>query len=151
MKGFVLLALAGATAVVLWVSAAGAAHTGGPLAQSAAATKLHIPLSKAAGLRPRSLKGVPSKGSYAFLLKLAVQPTGRVYNANLSLGKPAARAAAESQFATVRAAESRVTAALPSGSHVLYKMHAIMAGVAVYTKVANLPALQRISGVSAVA
>jgi subtilisin family serine protease len=152
VKSFVLLALAGAIAVVLGVSAAGAAQngSGGPLARSAAATKLQVPLSRAAGLEPRSLRGVPSKGSYAFLLKLGVQPTGHTYNANLSLGKAAARAAAKSQFATVRAAESRVVAALPSGSHVLYKMHAIMAGVAVYTKVANLPALQRISGVSAV-
>jgi subtilisin family serine protease len=96
---------------------------------------------------PRGLKGVPAKGSYAFLLKLGVQPTGRVYEASLPLGKSAARVAAKNQFAAVRAAESRVIAALPSGSHVLYQTHAVLAGVAVYTNVKNLSALQRISGV----
>ena len=148
MKGFVLLALAGATAVVLWVSAAGAAQTGGPLAKSAVVPTRHVPLLKATGAKPRSLKGVPAKGNYAFLLELGVVPTGTAYDANLPRGKSAARVAARDQLATVRAAESRVIAALPAGSHVLYRTHAIMAGVGVYTNVKNLPALQRISGVS---
>ena len=153
MKGLVLLAIAGATAVVLWVSAAGAAQngSGGPLAQSAAVSKLHIPLSQAGGQQPRSLvgvDGVPAKGSYAFLLKLNTVPTGVAYYANLSQGRSVARTAAQDQLATVRAAESRVIAALPSGSQVLYQTHAALAGVAVYTNVANVPALQRISGVA---
>jgi len=150
VKGFALLALVSATAVVLWVSAAGAAQTGGPLARSAAVTTRHIPLSKASRVMPRSLKGVPAKGSYAFLLKLGIQPTGLAYEASLPLGKSAARAAAKQQLTTVRAAESRVIAALPSSSHVLYQTHAVLAGVAVLTNVKNLPALQRISGVRAV-
>jgi subtilisin family serine protease len=151
VKGLVLLALAGATAVVLWVSAAGAAHTGGPLARSADVTTRHIPLSKASRVvKPRGLKGVPAKGSYAFLLKLGTQPTGRVYEASLPRGKSAARVAAKNQLAAVNAAESHVIAALPSGSHVLYQTHAVLSSVAVYTKVKNLGALQRISGVQRV-
>jgi hypothetical protein len=94
--------------------------------------------------------GVPAKGNYAFLLKLGTTSTGRVYESTLSrgVGTSAARAAAKSQLATVRAAQSRVIAALPIATHVLYKTHAVLAGVAVYTNVANLPALQRISGVA---
>ena len=153
MRGFVPFAVVVATAVALWVSAAGAAQTGsgGPLAQSATVAKLHIPLSQADGAQPRSLvgvDGVPAKGSYAFLLKLTTVPTGVAYYANLSQGGSAARTAARDQLATVRAAESRVIAALPSGSQVLYQTHVALSGVAVYTNVANVPALQRISGVA---
>ena len=102
------------------------------------------------GAKPRGLDGVPGKGSYAFLLKLKAEPTGRAYDANLSRSRSAARAAARNELLTVRAAERNVIAALPSSSHVLYQTHAVLAGVAVYTKVSNLPALQRISGVAAV-
>ncbi len=149
MKALVLLAVAAATAVVLWVSAAGAAQnsSGGPLAKGVAVTKGHIPLSKTSGTMPRSLKGVPSRGNYAFLLKLKTEPTGMAYNAFRYAGKSAASTAAKSQLAAVRTAQSSVVSALPSGSHVLYETHAALAGVAVYTKVANLTALQRISGV----
>src|SRR5205823_2258768 len=76
--------------------------------------------------------------------------TARAYDAKLSLGRTAARTAAQNQLATVRAAQSRVIAALPSASHVLYQTHAVLAGVGVYTNVANLSALQRIAGVTAV-
>ena len=149
MKALVLLAVAAATAVVLWVSAAGAAQnsSGGPLAKGVAVTTGHIPLSKTSGTLPRSLKGVPSKGSYAFLLKLKAEPTGMAYNAFRYAGKSAASTAAKNQLATVHTAQRNVVAALPSSSHVLYETHAALAGVAVYTKVANLAALQRISGV----
>ena len=152
MKRLVLLAVACATAVVLSVAAAGAAQngSGGPLAKSAAVTTRHIPLSKAGGAMPRGLdlKGVPSKGSYAFLLKLKAEPTGVAYNAFRNVGKSAARTAAVNQLATVQAAQRSVIAALPSGTHVLYETHAALAGVAVYTKVTNVSALQRISGVA---
>jgi subtilisin family serine protease len=153
MKVVVLLAVAVAAAVVLWVSAAGAAlrGSGGPLAQSVAVSAHRIPLSGAAGIaKPQALAGVPAKGSYAFLLKLGVEPTARAYYSKLSLGQSTARAAAQDQLATVQAAESRVIAALPSGSHVLYQTHAVLAGVAVYTNVANVAALQSIAGVTAV-
>ena len=150
MKRLVLLAVACATAVVLWVAAAGAAQngSGGPLAKSTAVTTRHIPLSKAGDAMPRGLKGVPAKGDYAFLLKLEAEPTGVAFDAFRNLGKSAARTAAVNELATVQAAQRNVISALPSGSHVLYKTHAALAGIAVYTKVANVPALQRISGVA---
>jgi subtilisin family serine protease len=150
-KGLVLLAFAVATGLALWGSAAGAApgSSGWPPAKSAAASRARLPLSNATA-KPRALKGVPAKGSYAFLLKLGIAPTGRVFESTLPEGRTAARTAAHEQLVTLRAAESRVIAALPSGTHVLYKMHAILAGVAVSTNVANLPALQRIPGVARV-
>lgn len=145
------VAIALAASTVLWASAAGAAPDGSakPLVQSAAVAARHIALSKASGAELRSL-GVPAKGSYGFLLKLGTEATARAYNANLARGRTAAGMAAQNQLATVRAAQSRVIAALPSASHVLYETHAVLAGVAVYTKVANLAALQRIAGVTAV-
>jgi subtilisin family serine protease len=150
MKWLVPFAVAIAAAMVLWGSAAGASPGGavGPLAKSVAAPHGRIPLSKASEAKPRGLDGIPAKGSYGFLLKLDDAPTGRVYEANLSRGVGAARTAAEDQLATVHAAQRSVIAALPVATHVIYETHAVLAGVAVYTNVANLPALQRISGVA---
>jgi subtilisin family serine protease len=152
MKGTVLLGGAFAAAVILGGSAAGAAPGGSAegSAQSASVFAHRISLSAASGAKPHALAGVPASGGYGFLLKLQAEPTMRVYNATLSQGRSAARTAAKDELATVRAAESRVIAALPSGSHVLYQTHAVLAGVGVYTDVANLPALRRISGVAAV-
>ena len=147
MKGLILLALIVTVGMALWGSAAGAS-SGGPLAKSAAVSNPHISRSAASDISKARLAGVPAKGSYAFLLKLGVEPTGAAYRANLARGRSAARTAARDQLTTVREAQSRVIAALPSGSHVLYRMHAILSGVAVYTKVSNVPALQRIAGVA---
>ncbi|HKC76755.1 MAG TPA: hypothetical protein VKB70_00030, partial [Gaiellaceae bacterium] len=151
-KRVVPLAIALTAGTALWGSAAGAAPDGSarPVAQSAAVSKLKIPLSLARGVTRPGTLGVPAKGGYGFLLKLNTEPTGLAYNAKLFLGKSAASTAAATQLATVHTAESRVVAALPSGSHVLYETHALLAGVGVYTNVANIPALQRISGVAAV-
>jgi subtilisin family serine protease len=150
VKATVLLSGVVASALVLWAAAAGAA--GGPSPARGAVVGAHaIPLSAAGhGARPRGLRGVPAHGSYGFLLKLGVESTARAYYSSLAQGRSTARFAAKSQLATIRTAESRVIAALPSGSHVLYETHAVLAGVGVYTNVANLPALQRISGVAAV-
>src|SRR5438132_3973527 len=149
-KGLALLAIALATSAILVGSTAGANSSAGALAKSAAVPAHHIPLSAARGIaQPRSLD-VPARGSYSFLLKLATEPTGPAYDAGLSRSLSAARTAAHDELASVQAAESRVIAALPSGSHVLYRTHAVLAGVAVYTNVANLPALRGINGVSAV-
>jgi subtilisin family serine protease len=150
-RRLVAVAIAMAASTVLWGTAAGAAPDGSakPLVQSAAVAPHRISLSKAAGTELRSL-GVPAKGGYGFLLELGTEATGRAYAANLSRGRSAAGVAAANQLASVNAAESRVIAALPSGSHVLYRTHAVLAGVAVYTNVANISALQRIAGVTAV-
>ncbi|HEY1563557.1 MAG TPA: S8 family serine peptidase [Gaiellaceae bacterium] len=151
-KRLVLLASALASGVLLWGSAAGAAPGGSavPLARSAGVPAHHIPNSAAGGVaEPRGL-GVPASGSYGFLLRLDTEPTGRAYLAGLSRGRTAARTAATSELASVRAAQDRVVSALPSGSQVLYETHAVLAGVAVYTNVANFSALQHIPGVAAV-
>ena len=148
---FVAVAIALGAGIVLWGSAAGAAPDGSakPLVPSAAVAPHRIALSKASGTALRGL-GLPARGGYGFLLELGTEGTARAYDAKLALGRTAARTAAQNQLATVRAAESRVIAALPSASHVLYQTHAVLAGVGVYTNVANLPALQRIAGVTAV-
>ena len=150
MRGNALLVGVVAAGLVLWAAAAGAS-TGPSPARSAAVGARTIPLSAARRVaQPRALRGVPAHGSYAFLLKLGIEPTARAYDSTLSEGRTMARAAATNQLAAVRAAESRVIAALPSSSHVLYRTHAVLAGVAVYANVATLPALQHISGVAAV-
>ena len=150
MKTTVLLATVVAAGMVLWAAAAGA--SGGPAAAEIGSVGARaIPLSAARlTAQPRGLRGVPAHGSYAFLLKLAVEPTARAYYSTLSRGKAAARASAQTQLSAVRAAEQRVVAALPSASHVIYETHAVLAGVAVETNVANVPALERISGVATV-
>ncbi len=152
MKGSLPFAAAVVAAIALVGSAAGAAGgTAGTLARGAAAPMHRISLSAAKlGAKPRGLTGVPEKGSYGFLLKLTTQPTAHAYDASLPEGKSAARAAARNQLVTVRSAERKVIAALPSGSHVLYETHALLAGVGVYTSVRSLPALRRIAGVAAV-
>src|SRR6266516_1932160 len=139
MKGSLPFAAAVVAAVALVSSAAGAAGgSAAPPARGAAVPAHRVSLSVAKiGAKPRGLDGVPGKGSYAFLLKLKAEPTGRAYDANLSRSRSAARAAARNELLTVRAAERNVIAALPSSSHVLYQTHAVLAGVAVYTKVSN--------------
>ena len=73
MKGLILLALIVTVGMALWGSAAGAS-SGGPLARSAVSNQ-HIARSAASDISKARLAGVPAKGSYAFLLKLGVEPT----------------------------------------------------------------------------
>ncbi len=149
----VAVAIALGASTVLWGSAAGAAPEGTakPLVPSAAVTPHRIALSKASaiGAELRRL-GVPATGGYGFLLELGTETTAGAYAANLSHGRSAAGVAAENQLASVHTAQSRVIAGLPAASHVLYRTHALLDGVGVYTNVANLPALQHIAGVQAV-
>jgi subtilisin family serine protease len=93
---------------------------------------------------------VPSRGKYAFLLELDTISTLAAYGGASPQGKAAASAAAKAQYRQVQSDQARVVTALPSGSRVLYKMHSVLAGVAVYTDVHNFAALQGISGVKAV-
>ncbi|HEX2896214.1 MAG TPA: S8 family serine peptidase [Marmoricola sp.] len=94
--------------------------------------------------------GVPATGSHAFLLQLSQRSTSAAYHAAVGRGKAAAHVAAKSQLSTVTSAQNRVIGALPSGSRVLYRTHAVLAGVAVVTDVKNYSKLTRLSGVSAV-
>ena len=92
--------------------------------------------------------GVPSKGRYGFLLELDARPTMAAVNDART--KSAARAAGRDQLARVRTAQSRVIAALPARSSVLYRSHAILSGVAVTTDAANFNRLRALPGVRAV-
>jgi subtilisin family serine protease len=94
--------------------------------------------------------GVPTSGRYAFLLKLSTTTTQTAYNGARSQGTAAARAAAKSQLAAVTAAQNAVISALPSSSRLLYRTHAVLAGLAVNTDVKNYGALTRLAGVAAV-
>jgi subtilisin family serine protease len=94
--------------------------------------------------------GVPSKGSYAFLLELNSQSTMAAYGGTASRGKAAASTAAKTQYSRIKTQQNGVVAALPRGSRVLYRTHSVLSGVAVYTDVHNYAALRRISGVQAV-
>jgi Subtilase family len=148
-RGLAAPATAVAAVLVLWATAAAPGSSGGPLTRGVGAATGRLSLAgRSLDATPRGLPGVPATGSYGFFLELHAAPTGRVYDATLARGKSAARAAAESQLATVRTAQNSVIAALPGGSHVLYRTHAVLPGVAVYTRVTNLPALQRITGVA---
>lgn len=128
--------------------------------------KLDKLLSAAAlkGVRPRALAqkpqqgepddalpaGVPTKGRYAFLLKLSTRSTGAAYQGAVGKGKAAAKDAARSQRSAVTAAQNRVIGDLPAGSKVLYRSHAVLAGVSVVTDVKNYQRLTRLAGVTAV-
>ena len=94
--------------------------------------------------------GVPSKGSYGFLLKLSPRTTASAYKGALGRGKSEARSAARSQLSAVRSAQDKAISKLPAKSSVLYRSHAALAGVAVRTDVKNYARLRAISGVVAV-
>jgi subtilisin family serine protease len=104
--------------------------------------------SKAPASAP--LSSVPAKGRYAFLLKLDTASTQSVFSANRSTGLADAKAAASDHLSVVRNAQSAVIGRLPGNTSVLYRSHALVAGVAVYTNVKNLAALSAIKGVSKV-
>ncbi len=157
--------VAGAAAValvgsVITLNPAGAAPASSKLAPGVAtgAHSLKAAASQA-NIMPRALSGkgtgalpagVPAHGTYAFLLKLTAKTTRTAYNRARSSGAAAARAAAKAQLATVTDAQNRVAAALPSRSRVLYRTHAVLAGLAVTTDVKNYRALTQLGGVAAV-
>jgi subtilisin family serine protease len=147
------VALAGAVATVGGADAAPASPTTPKTFRHAAVAK-----NSASDGLPRILtdgatglpQGVPTHGRYAFLLRLGTNSTLATYRQLALRGKTVAASAAKSQYTEIKAAQADVVDALPSGTHVLYKMHSVLAGVAVVTDVRNYAALQRISGVQAV-
>jgi subtilisin family serine protease len=94
--------------------------------------------------------GVPAKGRYSFLVTLDVRGTGRTYASAAGQGKSVASAAAKSQLNRVVSAQNAVVKDLPSGSKVLYRTHAALAGLAVTTNVKNYPDLTSLDGVTGV-
>lgn len=161
-RGTARLSLVAATAAValttamISVSSAGAAPRNSTLA-AGVHTSSHSLKAASTKASPRSVQGnngtrpagLPAHGRSAFLLKLSTASTHTAY-VQARGGKQAARGAATSQLRNVTAAQNRVIAALPKGSRVLYRAHAVLAGLAVTTDVANYHALTRLSGVSAV-
>ena len=55
----------------------------------------------------------------------------------MARGLKAAQAASKSQLRSVDAAQAKVITALPAKAKVLYRMHAVLSGVAVQTDVSN--------------
>jgi subtilisin family serine protease len=109
----------------------------------------------AASQQTPTAKGLlPKRGSYAFLLELDTASTfSRFRSVRASGTKKAATKAAAAQLDTVRTAQQRVEQQLSSlhgHTSVLFGTHAVLAGVAVRTDVANAPALARLPGVKAV-
>ena len=94
--------------------------------------------------------GVPDHGRHAFLLQLDQRSTSAAYRGAIGRGKAAAHTAAKNQLSTVTSAQNHVVGDLPSGSRVLYRAHAALAGLAVVTDVDNYRKLTEISGVTAV-
>jgi len=148
-------ALALMTAMIS-ASTAGAAPRNSTLA-TGIATSSHSLKAASSSAAPRSLRGnngarpagLPAHGRSAFLLKLSTSSTHTAY-VQARGGKQAARNAAASQLRAVTAAQNRVIAGLPGGSRVLYRAHAVLAGLAVTTDVKHYRALTRLPGVSAV-
>jgi subtilisin family serine protease len=93
---------------------------------------------------------LPRTGRYAFLLRLDTRSTLDAGRAVARQGRTAARAAGRAQLRTVVLKQNSVVAELPSGSSVLYRTHAALAGLAVVTDVRNYTALTKLSGVTAV-
>jgi subtilisin family serine protease len=122
------------------------------LDKGAASTRPRVVGAKHSSGEPGSAlpAGVPTKGRYAFLLKLSTRSTAAAYHASISKGTSAAKDAASSQLSAVTAAQNHVIGALPDNSRVLYRAHAVLAGVTVVTDVKNFQKLTRIDGVTAV-
>lgn len=134
-----------------------AAATLGPTSAAAAPSPTPTPSPRhvAAGHDTPPAKGLlPKRGSYAFLVELDAASTfARFRSVRASSTKKAAKRAAMAQLGTVRTAQQRVEQQLPSlpgRTSVLFGTHALLAGVAVRTDVANAPALASLPGVKAV-
>jgi len=96
---------------------------------------------------------LPASGQMAFLLELDASSTGEVFNQDLPRGEVAAEAAATAAASSIAALTDQVLADLPlvaPNSRALYRMHAVIAGVAIETDVSNFSALSSLSGVRAV-
>jgi subtilisin family serine protease len=118
------------------------------------ATPLSVAQKKSpAGSRPEGTAALPTKGPVAVFLELNTAASADSYRTSLGRGKAAAKAAARTQSGRVTAMQNSLAASVARvapRSRVIYRMHNIMAGLAVQTDAKNVPALQGISGVKAV-
>jgi subtilisin family serine protease len=95
----------------------------------------------------------PGSGRTGALIELDTSSTLATYRGTAPRGRSAASAAAKAQYALIKTAQARVASLLPSvapGSRLLYRTHSVLAGIAVYTDVRDLPRLRTMSGVKAV-
>ncbi len=150
-----LLATAAASALILL-----------PLAAVPVVAADHQGVSKtrlsAKGQLPKGLKTVGSfgrgsqtkqPGSVEVMLELDARPAVKAYATGLSKSESAGVAAGEIQTARIRSEQARVVAALGRNvtrGTVLYKTHALYAGVAVRTSASRLSALAALPGVKAI-
>ena len=103
---------------------------------------------------PQAKGLLPKKGTYGFLLKLDTTSTAaRFKSVRATSTRAEAVTAAKDQFAVVKRAQRDVESHLSSlkgTTSVLYRTHAVLAGVAVRTDVRNAKALAALPGVAAV-
>lgn len=141
------LTQAGATPAV-GVTATGAHLSHGPLS----AGPKHIQGTVGGDSGATLPQGIPHSGRYTFLVKLGTTSSLTTFNHARSQGESikSAGQAANDQAAAVAAAQRAFIAKLPAQSTVLYKIHNVMAGVAVTTNVKNYAALANLSNVTAI-
>lgn len=126
-------------------AAGGGDHRATPRHSLNSSIKKHAPSARAI---------LPKKGSYGFLLRLNPSGTASRFSAVRAAGtKAEAVAAAKRQLDTIQQAQRGLESHLSSlrgTTSVLYRTHAVMAGVAVRTDVRNASALSKLPGVTAV-
>jgi subtilisin family serine protease len=142
-------ALSAAALVVATASLSGAAQAS-PAQSPRLVVKPHhlAPPADGGSAQPR-LGGLPAHGRHAFLVTLDAASTMTTYRTvSSNVGRTAAKLAARDQLSRVRAAQDAVIHRLPARTSVLYRTHALLAGIGVTTDVRNVEALQRIPGVA---
>jgi subtilisin family serine protease len=139
---------AGVTASLGGVAAAAPTATRTPTL-SARGAHADLPLPRGTERAPSQVqRDLPDHGRYAFLLRLDAASTGTAFRAARADGAARARDAARTQLSAITRAQNNVIGRLPVGSSVLYRTHALVAGVAVMSNVRNLHALAGLSGVA---
>ncbi len=146
-------ALAAASAVLMIplaaVPAVAASHPGPKDRAAAHRLPEGVKSSPSIGLASKT----PRSGSVSVMLQLDARPASTAYAAGLKTGKKTAAAASEAQTDVVRAQQDTVVAALSrpaTRGTVLFRTHALYAGVAVHTDASRLAAMAALPGVKAI-
>jgi len=163
-----LVALAALTGGVL-ISQGGGSPVGAapksshakPISSKVKGAKVDVASTPLSGLGTKNAKKtpaegtatLPTKGPVALLLELNTGATQDSYKGALGRGKAAAKAAAKAQQGVVTSMQNSVAARVAQvapKSTVLYRMHNIMAGIAVQTDAKFASAIRGLGGVKAV-
>jgi subtilisin family serine protease len=118
-------------------------------------TPLSVAQAKAKAKTAQAEAGaqMPTKGPVALLLELNTTGAQSSYNASLGKGKAAAKAAARTQQGRITGMQNSLAtkvAQVAPKSRVIYRMHNIMAGLAVQTDARYATALKNLANVKAV-